>query len=237
MANPLQQARKALFLENNAQLALDCLEPLLADADSLDFADRRGVLELAGLSLSRLGYYDQATQYFSATGDYYQAGYCQMLKGDINGTLQYWRPLSTLRQNHWCISLYGLIMNRMSSVPTFLQVRNHLEADIIHLAQAGQTQWVDHIVNHADTLGQINYEAYKFTGRALYHIGRYEKAGQMLLLGQRILPNDPEVYFHLGQYYHAIGQPQDATTAIKQCLLITPEYIPALDLLAKIQTH
>jgi len=48
-------------------------------------------------------------------------------------------------------------------------------------------------------------------------------------MGQKILPNDPEIYYHLGQYSQSVGALSEAKSMYKHCLLLSPSYTPAKD--------
>ncbi len=237
MQETLKAVQTALFLENNPTMALELAAPLLAERSKLSFSEERTLVEIAGLSEEFLQHYDEASRYFISISDYYQSGYCQMLKGSLHSALEFWKPLVMMRQNHWCITLYGLITNQVRSLPTFLQIRNHLEADIFHLIHANQMGMVNNMLQHVDFLAHTNLEAYKFVGRALLHAGQLDRCVEYLLRGQKTLPNDPEVYFHLGQYYFLVRQFEEASLLLNQCLLITASYTPARDLLDKIHAE
>lgn len=235
----LNSARQALFINHQPDSALDILLPLTGEEalQRFSFGNRRALFELIGQAYEKKGQYDTATDYFMTIADYYQAGYSQMLKGDPDRAAQCWQPLLADRPNHWCLALYGMATNTLNMLPTFLQIRNHLEADIIQLSRAGQRMAVQNILYYLDLLSDINYEAYKFAGRALFHANRLDEAGTYLLKGQKILPNDPEVYYHLGQYYHAVGRLEEARMMLHQCILISPTYTPALDLHRQMGAH
>ncbi len=227
----LNPARQLLLVEKNAREALDYLAPMLPHCDGISVAERKNLVELAALAHARLGNYDRASEIFMLNQDAYQAGYCQMLQDNMDAALDYWKRVVPLRNNHWCVTLYGLVTGRLNSLPTFLQIRNHMEADIMHLCVAGRQEMVRNIIKYVDLLSDINYEAYKFAGRALMHSGQYEEAERLLLKGQKALPNDPEIYYHLGQFYHIVDKPEEATLMLKQCLLISSVYLPARRLL------
>lgn len=233
----LNQARKALFIEERPNDTLQILKPLMEKRADLVFSEQRALAELVGLAYEKQQQYDEATEAFSVGGDLYQSGYCQMLGGNLPKAAEIWKNLLPERPNHWCLTLYGMVTGNLNSLPTFLQIRNHLEADIVYLSRAGQTAMAENILRYVDTLSDINYEVYKFAGRALFHAGRLDKAGLFLLRGQKALPNDPEVYYHLGQYYHSLGNNDDAALMLHQCLLISPTYLPAKMLHAEVHSE
>lgn len=237
MQKTLNKARKALFSEKNPRDAIEILRPLMQSNQysSLTKLARRPFAELAALSHELICEYDLACGYFISIDDYYQSGYCHMLKGNLDKAFDYWKELLKIRSNHWCTTLAGLITGYLNCMPTFLQIRNHMEADIVHLIEANQDIMAFNIVKNSKLLSEINLEAYKFSGRALFNAGKIEESFPLLILGQKALPCDPEIYYHLGQYYQAVGKEKNACLMLKQCLLISPFYTPAIWLLENIQ--
>lgn len=227
----LNEARDLLFRERKAPQAEESLRPLMAQAKALSIEEKRALYELMGLALRAQGRFEEAAQLYSQIDDYYQSGYCAMLQGKTQAMQKAWSKLLSLRQNHWCVSLYGLISGQLRTVPTIFQVRNHMESDIANLIAANRTDYLENYLNYVDFLIQINLEAPKFAGRALMNAGWLDRAGKYLLQGQKALPNDPEIYFHLGQYSVALNHLKEARLMLKQCLLISPTYRPASDLL------
>ncbi len=232
----LNEARHVLFMEGDHEKALQVLRPHLSERSRLSLEQERPLVELTAITYQKQKAWDQASELFQSIDDHYQAGYSQLLGGGVGKALIYWKPVLQKRPNHWCLSLYGMVTANLQSVPTFLQVRNHYEADMIRLWHNQQAVLANHMVKSVDLMAQINMEAYKYVGRALYHAGQLEQASQYLLKGQAHLPNDPEVYYYLGQYYFDLGQFQEAETVLGQCLLISSYYTPAKTLLQKIQS-
>lgn len=237
MSAAIKTAQKQIFIDNAYPEALQTLKPLNDDALGLPEDLYRASRELFGYAWLFSREYALASKSFSQGGNLYLSGYSHLLAGQLQQATNAWQPLLQKRPNHWCATLYGMASGNLQSIPTFLQIRNHLEADIMNLWKAKQWPWVENILFYVEFLSNINYEAYKFAGRAFYHMGQYEKAGPLLLRGQKILPNDAEVYFHLGQYYTAIGQHKEAMMVLQQCLLISPTYTPAQWLRDQIQTE
>ena len=235
MQQRLNSAKQALMLEGQSDVALGYLLPMLEERQNLSPDYLMAVMQMLGLASENKRQYDDATRYFLEAKDFYQAGYSQMLKGDIEQAIEHWKNLYEIRQNHWAGALLGMVTVRLTALPTFLQIRNHLEADIFHLIRAGQTQFLQNMLMYIDFLAEINYEAFKFAGRGLLNAGQAEQSGPYLLKGQKVLPNDPEIYYHLGQYYHAMGQFDESTLMLKQCILISPYYVPARDLLGRMK--
>lgn len=229
----LAEPRHKFFEEKNALEAYQLMRPFLWKR-GMGEVERRATLELGGLILRDLKRFDEAFKLYKEIGDDYQAGYCLMLSGKMKDVRPYWTRLAEKRPNHWCASLYGMITHQVTVYPTLLQIRNYLESDVVNLIQAGQIPYLENILIYAEFLAQLNMEAYKFLGRSLMHAGWLDKAEDYLLRGQKVLPNDPEIYFHLGQYTFARNLYKDSRLMLNQCLLISPTYTPARDLLNQI---
>lgn len=226
-------ARDQLFKANNPQQAEALLRPFIQNPPA-DPCERRAVFELMGLILRAQGRFEEAYSTYESIEDYYQAGYSALLLGNIPMMQHQWGMVLTNRMNHWCISLYGMITNQLRTYPTLFQIRNHLESDIANLIAAKQENFVRNLLFHIDFLSQLNLESPKFAGRALMHAGWLNEAGDFLIQGQKLLPNDPEIYFHLAQYSVLRQHYQEAKLMLKQCLLISPTYTPAKELMLQI---
>ncbi|WP_303673256.1 tetratricopeptide repeat protein [Vampirovibrio chlorellavorus] len=233
----LNEARDLLFRERKAPAAEKSLGPLMKQAKSFSAEEQRALFELMGLALRAQGRFVEAAELYTQVHDYYQSGYCAMLQGKTQAMQQAWSRVLSQRQNHWCVSLYGLISGQLRTVPTIFQIRNHMESDIANLIAANRVEYLENYLNYVDFLTQVNLEAPKFAGRALMNAGWLDRAGKYLLQGQKALPNDPEIYFHLGQYSMASKHLKEARLMLNQCLLISPTYRPASDLLETLTDH
>jgi tetratricopeptide (TPR) repeat protein len=225
----IQQARDLFYRQKNAAQAEAVLRPLLDKPQ--DLQEKRAVHELMGLILRSQLKFNDALRIYEGVNDFYQAGYCLMLQGQLHNVQQYWGKSLLERNNHWCVSLYGLLTRQLATYPTLFQIRNHIESDIANLIAARQGVYLDNLLSYVDFLTQINLESPKFAGRALMHAGHLQQARSFLVKGQKALPNDPEIYFHLGQYSIALEHHKEARLMLKQCLLISPTYRPAKELL------
>lgn len=228
----LAPPRDRFFKAHDPEAAAALLKPIMAQPLSPE--EKRAVYELMALAHRERKQFKEAMALYVAIHDHYQAGYCAMLMGDLQGVQTHWSQVVTERQNHWCRSLFGMIVHRLDCYPTIFQVRNHIESDIANLIAAGRVDFLENLLSYVDFLTQMNLEAPKFAGRALMHAGWLDRAGKFLIKGQKALPNDPEIYFHLGQYGVAQKHYREARLMLNQCLLISPTYTPARELLGQI---
>ncbi len=229
----LTEARNTFFKQKDPGAAYKLVQPYLWKK-SLSTEERRAAVELGGLILRAQKKYVDARKLYIEINDFYQSGYCDMLAGNVEGARSAWQKVVKQRENHWCLSLFGLINRQLNTYPTTFQVRNHIESDIANLIHAGQFQYLDNLLSYAEFLSQLNLEAYKFMGRALMINGFLDQAGTYLVKGQKSIPNDPEIYYHLAQYSLTKHQDIEAKMMANQCLLISPFYTPAQRLLEKL---
>lgn len=228
----IQPARDLFFKQNDPLNAEEALQPHMDTPKSPE--EKRAVYELMGLILRSQKKFSHAARLYEKNQDYYQAGYCALLQGDLTQVQQQWSKLLVARQNHWCVHLYGMITQQLRTYPTLFQIRNHIESDIANLIAAGRVDYLENLLSYVEFLTQLNLETPKFAGRSLMHSGWLNRAGAFLIKGQKSLPNDPEIYFHLGQYSIALQHYTEASLMLKQCLLISPTYRPASELLMTI---
>lgn len=228
----IHEARDSYYKQRDPLKAEEQLRPYLSTPKNLE--EKRAVYELMGLILRTQQKFSDATSLYEAIQDHYQAGYCALLQTNLQQVQAHWSKLVPQHQNHWCITLYGLVTQQLRTYPTLFQIRNHIECDIANLIGANRLDYLENLLSYVEFLTQINLETPKFAGRALMHAGWLERAGAFLIQGQKALPNDPEIYFHLGQYSMALNHFHEAQMMLKQCLLISPTYRPASELLSQI---
>lgn len=226
----LAEPRDALFKENDTARAHSLLAALMHQR-KLSGLEKIAATELACLIERSRGNYQLALDQYHKIEDWYQAGYCAMLLGNLAQAQQYWTRLIQKRQNHWCLTLFGLVTRQLNCIPTTFQLRNHLESDIANLLHANRPEYLENLLTYTDFLGQINLEVFKFLGRSLMYAGWLKRAEPFMMKGQKTLPNDPEIYYHLGQLYHKQNRLEESALMLQQCLMITPSYTPARDLL------
>lgn len=182
----------------------------------------------------------QASGCFQQAGHNYLAGYSALLANQPPLAKTCWQPLIYARENHWANALWGFTQGELTSLPTPVQIRQHLEADVMTLARFQQWDMLRHLLSFGHLFNSINAESFKLIGRAFLHLSQANVPGRAqwvneayswLNAGIKELPTDPEAYYHLAQWHVAQGQPEEAALMLKQCLLMSPHYPPAARLL------
>lgn len=229
----LNTIRDLFFIHNKPKDAFEALERL-QKTTGLTPQAYQAIGETAGLFCRYLKNYPQAIKHFIKANNHWQAGYCAMLQGDIKQADKLWQHTLAQNPNHWCRHLFGMLTLQLQSIPSLLQIRNYLEQDICFLLQHHHVRWTENILQHSHYLAQINPEGYKLIGRSLMNEQRLQQAEGFMRLAQRNLPQDPENYFHLGEILIQLGRLYEGQLALKQCLLISPVYYPAREILEKL---
>src|SRR5689334_4606583 len=111
-----EEARDTYYKQRNPQQAEEQLRPHLKAPKTTE--EKRAVYELMGLILRSQNKFKEAVAIYEQIRDYYQAGYCELLQGNFRQAEQYWEKLLPAHQNHWCITLHGLITQQLRTYPT-----------------------------------------------------------------------------------------------------------------------
>jgi tetratricopeptide (TPR) repeat protein len=237
----LKEAQSAFFrpanvlseqeLSKNAQDALRHLLPLYQRRQKVHKATRQAILEVTGFAHLQAGEPLKAAKCFEESDNKYQAGLAYLVGNAPEKTHVLWSSLMEEHPFHWCLTVWGCLHAQLDSYPSFFQVRNHLEASIGQFYRYNRADIAEALIAYADVMAHINLETYKYIGRALMnHNHDVARAESFLLKNQKMLPNDPEVYYHLAQLRYAQGDDDDALVLLNQCITINYAYTPAQEL-------
>lgn len=219
-----------LIGKRNPQGAIDFIKNFIKENNVED----SGIQHWLGLCYLEAAQLDNAIAAYLEIEGYYQAGFCELLKGNDTKANEYWLNIPVSEVQHWSNCLKTIIKGKIIETPTFLNLRNHLECDLGYLLKFKQETFANNILLLADRLVDFNMESYKFIGRALLNNGYSNASVKFLIDGQKLLPNDPEIYYHLGQYSLMVGARGEAITMFKHCKILSPSYTPADDRLKEL---
>lgn len=226
---------RALSAEAAAEDGLRYLLPLYQRRSKFKKEVSTAVSEMTGYAYLQAGKHLKAAECFQEARNQYQSGLCHLIAKDLDSTHRLWSAIIEEHPFHWCMTLWGVVHHQLESYPSFFQVRNHLEASIGQFFRYKRGDLANCLIDYADTMAQINLETYKYIGRALLNFEKdIQRAEHYLLKNQKVLPNDPEVYYHLAQCKQLMGQDDDAILLLNQCTTINYAYTPAIHLKQKI---
>jgi len=178
--------------------------------------------------------YAEAAKIYYELNKQYQAGYCELLLGNKTKAKELWFNAQNSGAVCWARCLIDLIEVKVGLIPTFLQIRNHLESDLCYFIQADKIEYAENVIQCSDFLTDINPETNKFIGKALMNSGFPSLSIDFFIKSREIIPNDPEVYFYIARYSFETGALNEARQFLKQCLDLNMSYTPAKKLLDKI---
>lgn len=228
----INEARKEILIKKNPAKAI---ESLMLLAQQNDLATDNGFLNSLALAYFENKNYTEAAKIYQKLNEKYQIGFCELLLGNEDKARELWFNAANSAAIHWGRCLIDLIHTKVGKIPTFLQIRNYLESDISYFIEADKVNYAENLINCEEFLFEINPESYKFIGRALLNSGFNNLAIKYFLKSQEIIPNDPEIYYHIGQYCYSINAYLEARNMLRQCLELNVHYTPAKNLLEKIE--
>ncbi|OGI30468.1 MAG: hypothetical protein A2287_08750 [Candidatus Melainabacteria bacterium RIFOXYA12_FULL_32_12] len=230
--NTMYEARKELLIKKNYANSIKTLIELISYKNLSNNDFLKNTLALAYLENKD---YSEAAKIYYELDQKYQAGFCELLMGNIYTARDIWYKIPESEASCWGKSLLDLIDLKKNYLPTFIQIRNHLECDLGYFIQADRLEYVENITKCSDILASINPEAYKFIGKALLNNGFANLSINYFLKSQRLIPQDSENYYHLGQYSCLAGAYEEGKEMLNHCLLLNQYYVPARNLLEKIE--
>lgn len=227
------RARKEILIKKNPSKAISELLKLSKFADIDNDGFLKSTLALAYLENQN---YDLAAQIYYELDEKYQAGFCELLLGNESKARELWLNAPESSPVEWGRCLIDLINANIKQLPTFLQIRNHLECDIGYFIRAEKDDYINNILSQEEMLSCVNPETYKFIGRAMINNGRSNQSVEYFLKSQKMTPNDPEIYYYLGQYSYSKGAYKQAIQVLEFCLKMTgSKHFPTINLLEKIR--
>lgn len=228
----IYEIRNIILVDKKPLEGLKILDNILLDAPEKYLHFIKKTKALAYLENKN---YKKASEIYQELNDFYQVGFCNLLEGNLEEAKNIWESLPDSAAKNWGLALIGFINVDIKVLPTYLQVRNHLEVDLDYLFKADKIDYVENVLRCCDVLFQINAESYKFLGRVLMNNEIYNIAFKFFTKSQKIIPQDPEIYFHMGQCSIGEGYYDKAKTFLKKCIDLNPNHYPAEQLLRNIK--
>lgn len=228
----IAQAKKELLANKNCKKAFAVLE-LIDEEKITNYKDKVLFKNTLALALLENRDYKAAAKIYEEIDEKYQQGYCELLAGNEDKAKELWYSAPDSEPCEWGKCLLDYINLKKGKKPTFLQVRNHLEADIGYFIQADKLKYAENLIKNDEIFISVNLESYKLIGRSLLNYGFYNMARKYLLKSLQLLPDEAETLYFLGKYNYAIGAYRESKRALERCLECNELYTPARELLNK----
>ncbi len=225
----ITQARKELLINQDSKKAIDTLNGIQGYSDDGLY---KKTLALAYLEN---GGYNKAAELYKDAGEYYNAGFCELLLGNELETKRLWANAADSPALRWGKCIFDYIKLRKGPIPTYLQIRNHLEVDMGYFIQANKIRYAENLMKYDDIFISVNLESYKLIGRVLLNYGFLNMARKYFIKSLGVVPKDAETYFYLAKYNYQIGAYGEVQNNIERCLDLNQNHTPARGLLDKVK--
>lgn len=174
-------------------------------------------------------------EYFETNNYPIEAGYCYMVLDNFSKAKEQFKKgeIDNIR-GHWGLFLLQMIDEKISSAPTYFEIRNFLEIDLDIFITYCKGDIVQQIIKYSDFMAFYNLECYKFIGRSFWAHNIMKPAMYFLEKAKDNLYKDPELHYLLAYIYYTYNDMKNCKKEIDICLDILPQYAPALMLSQKI---
>lgn len=220
------QAKKEFLINKDYKKALQILNTI----ENKDFNAFNGTLALLFMES---GEYTRAAELYKTLGENYNAGFCELLTGNEEETARLWNIAADSPACRWGRCVLDYIKLRRGPVPTYLQVRNHLETDMGYFIRANRLKYAENLMKCDDVFISVNLESYKLIGRVLLNFGFLNQARKYFFKSLGVVPNDAETFYYLARYNFRMGAHREAGENLEKCLEHNPNHVPARKLLQK----
>ena len=176
-------------------------------------------------------------QFFEQNGYLLEAAYCCLVDDDITNAKEFFARYAQkdIRAN-WGVFLCGLIDKKVSTYPSYFQLRNFLEIDSNFLMKYYKGEYVENIIKYSDWLCTINPEVHKYIGRVFLKCGYEQEGIYFLKQAEDYFYNDPELHYLFAEYYFSKKETENTIKYIGKCLGVLPGYFPAINLQRKLKS-
>lgn len=153
--------------------------------------------------------------------------YALVLSGDLEKAQSVLVDLDSVRSD-WLLKLIDIFNGMYNIYPSYFQIRNFLEIDVNIFFRANKIDYVNALLRMIDAFQEINGESYKCIARVLLK-NNYKKECKIFLdKSADAYYNDVELHYLFVEYYLAINDYENAKKSVEKCIIINPEYYPAL---------
>ena len=223
----INQARREILINKDFNKALAILD---------EFKEKGELFyNTLGLAYLEIGNYTRAAEIYKHIGEKYPAGFCELLLGHEKEAKALWESAPDSPPCTWGRALLDYINLGRGPVPTFLQIRNHLEVDMGYFIQANKHVYVENLMKCDDIFISINFESYKLIGRVLLNYGYLNLAKSYFIKSIGILPEDAEGFYYLGLCLYQAGLYKECRESLERALGNNPSHLPSRRMLERLK--
>jgi len=223
------QARQELLINKNSEKAIDTLKAIE------DFGENDLYQKTLAFAYLENRDYQKAAEIYKNIGDYYNAGYCALLQGNEAETEKLWHMAADSPALRWGKCMLDYIKLRSGPIPSYFQIRNHLEVDISYFIKANKIRYAENLMKYDYVFISVNLETYKLIGRALLSHGFLNVARKYFIKSLGVEPKDAETYFYLAKYDFQVGAYGEAKSNLERCIELNKNHLPARETLEEIK--
>lgn len=178
---------------------------------------------------------DGCQNFFEDKGYILELAYCKLIREDLYGAKKLFASINEQDiRAHWGLLVTNILTESPALYPTYFEIRNFLEIDLNILISYGKGDFVEQIANYAEVFSSVNLETNKYIGRVFWNNNLQSFGKFFLERAKTYFYNDPELHYLLACVHESEGHPQDALNALDNCLVILPEYAPAMNMKRKL---
>lgn len=177
---------------------------------------------------------ENAEKIFKKLNSFYELAYCYMLQNNFDDALKYFKISPSSPAQNWGLFFCELFTQKVTTVPSYLQIRSFLERDLALFLKLNLVELVQKTIDISEFLEQINPETNKIIARTFLYNNYPEYAKEYFIRAFDYTKNDAELYYLSGLYYKKINNLKEAQKSFKEALELNENYIPAQEQLNKL---
>ena len=160
--------------------------------------------------------------------------YLAIINDDLSTAKEIFKTIDSPRAK-WGVVLISVLNGYLDIFPTYFQIRNFMEIDLDFLIKNEKLDYVEQLLGALEIFSTINQESFKFAARVMFENNLLSAAFNYMQKSKDVYYNDPELHFMLARYYIAVHDYEKAYLHINECLILIPDYYPALQYKQKIE--
>ncbi len=219
--------QRLVYQERNFDEAID----LLLNSDYITTQDFQRLL--AQVYFFKFDF-EKAAIVFNNLKDSYNTGFCKLLQGNSNEALNIWKNTAPSPAQNWGMFFCELFTEKVTTKPSYLQVRAFLERDLNLFLKVNLPLYVQKIIDISEFLAELNPETNKIIARTFLYNDYTDYAKEYFERALDYTEEDAELYYLLGLYYQKTQDISSARISLNKAVKLNDNYIPAKNLLSKL---